>query len=147
MFRYSNDIESIIQILDLKNKAYGSNKISICMIKICGKSICKPLQLIFNQCFVVPMREQYLMKCSGFLLKTIWFSQTNLVSSQGTPVLTRFYLYLTKYINLLMTVLKWEVLFLISQRALDEVWHKGIIFKLEQNFWCTSHCFVLHFKR
>ena len=58
MFRYSNDIESIIQILDLKNKAYGSNKISICMIKTCGKSICKPLQLIFNQCFVVPVHKK-----------------------------------------------------------------------------------------
>ena len=32
------------------NKAHGHDKISIRMIKICGKSICKPLQLIFNQC-------------------------------------------------------------------------------------------------
>ena len=37
-----NDIEKIIQNLD-PNKAHGHDKISIRMIKICGKSICKPL--------------------------------------------------------------------------------------------------------
>ena len=45
----NNDIEKIIHNLDL-NKAHGHDKISIRMIKICGKSICKPLNLIFNQC-------------------------------------------------------------------------------------------------
>ena len=44
-----NDIEKIIQNLD-PNKAHGHGKISIFMIKICGKSICKPLQVIFSQC-------------------------------------------------------------------------------------------------
>ena len=44
-----NDIEKIIQNLD-SNKAHGHNKISIHMIKICGKSICKPLLIIFSQC-------------------------------------------------------------------------------------------------
>ena len=39
----------IIQNLD-PNKAHGHDKISICMIKICGKSVCKPLNLIFNRC-------------------------------------------------------------------------------------------------
>ena len=39
----NNDIEMIIQHLN-------PNKISVCMINICGKSICKPLQLIFNHC-------------------------------------------------------------------------------------------------
>ena len=43
----NNDIEKIIQNLD-PNKAHGHDKISI--HKICGKSICKPLQLIFSQC-------------------------------------------------------------------------------------------------
>ena len=32
------------------NKAHGHDKVSIYMIKICGKSICKALQLIFSQC-------------------------------------------------------------------------------------------------
>ena len=45
----NNDIEKIIQNLD-PNKAHGYDKISIRMIKICDKSICKPLQLIFSQC-------------------------------------------------------------------------------------------------
>ena len=45
----SNNTDKIIQNLDL-NKAHGHDKISIRMIKICGKSIYKPLQLIFNQC-------------------------------------------------------------------------------------------------
>ena len=31
-------------------KAHGNDQISIRKIKIFGKSICKPLQLIFNQC-------------------------------------------------------------------------------------------------
>ena len=45
----NNDTEKIIQNLD-PNKAHGHDKISIRMIKICSKSICKPLQLIFSQC-------------------------------------------------------------------------------------------------
>ena len=45
----NNDIEKIIQNLD-PNKAHGHDKISIQMIKSCGKSICKPLNLTFNQC-------------------------------------------------------------------------------------------------
>ena len=47
---FSNtDIEKIIQNLDPK-KADGNHKISIRMIKIWDKSICKPLHLIFSQC-------------------------------------------------------------------------------------------------
>ena len=45
----SNVIEKVIQNLD-PNKAHGHDKVSIRMIKICGKSSCKPLQLIFSQC-------------------------------------------------------------------------------------------------
>ena len=45
----NNDNEKIIQNLD-PNKAHGHDKMNICMIKICGKSICKLLQLIFGQC-------------------------------------------------------------------------------------------------
>ena len=44
-----NDIEKIMLNLD-PNKVHGPDKISIRVTKICGKSICKPLQLIFNQC-------------------------------------------------------------------------------------------------
>ena len=39
----------IIQNLN-PNKAHGPDKISIRMIKICGKSLCKPLEMIFKSC-------------------------------------------------------------------------------------------------
>ena len=41
-----DDILKIIQNVNL-NKARGPGKISIRMIKICGKSLCKPLEMIF----------------------------------------------------------------------------------------------------
>ena len=44
-----NDIATIIRSLD-PNKAYGYDMISIRMLKICDKSICKPLELIFQSC-------------------------------------------------------------------------------------------------
>ena len=42
----SDDIAAFIQNLD-PNKAHGHDMLSICMLKLCGKSICKPLDLIF----------------------------------------------------------------------------------------------------
>ena len=43
-----NDIMKVVQKLD-SNKAHGQDNISIPMIKICGKSICKPLRRIFEE--------------------------------------------------------------------------------------------------
>ena len=43
------DIEKIINKLN-PNKSHGHDMISIRMLKICGKSICKPLRLIFQDC-------------------------------------------------------------------------------------------------
>ena len=45
----SDDIAKIFQKLD-PNKAHGHDMISIRMLKICGNSIYKPLQLIFRSC-------------------------------------------------------------------------------------------------
>ena len=45
----SDDIEKIIQKLD-PNKAHGHDMISIRLLKICGNSIYKPLQLFFRSC-------------------------------------------------------------------------------------------------
>ena len=45
----SDDIAKTIQKLD-PNKAHGHDMISIRMLKICGNSIYKPLQLIFRSC-------------------------------------------------------------------------------------------------
>ena len=42
-----DDIGNIIQRLDPnKDKAHGQDKISICMLKICSNSTCKPLEII-----------------------------------------------------------------------------------------------------
>ena len=43
-----DDIATLIKNLD-PNKAHGHD-ISIRMLKLCGKSICKPLDLIFQSC-------------------------------------------------------------------------------------------------
>ena len=45
---YSKDIGKIIQNLD-SNKAHGHENISVHRLKICGDSICVPLQIIFKQ--------------------------------------------------------------------------------------------------
>ena len=42
-------MENIIQSLD-SNKAHGHDMISIHMLKICGKSIIKPLLMIYKKC-------------------------------------------------------------------------------------------------
>ena len=43
----AEDIGKIIQGLD-HNKAHGHDNVSICMLKICGDAICKPLEMIFS---------------------------------------------------------------------------------------------------
>ena len=43
------DIYKIIKNLD-PNKAHGHDMISIGMVKLCGISICKPLEIIFQNC-------------------------------------------------------------------------------------------------
>ena len=44
-----DDILKIIQNLN-PNKAHGRDKISMAMINICGKSLCKALEMIFKSC-------------------------------------------------------------------------------------------------
>ena len=43
------DIKKIISRLD-SNKAHGDDMISISMLKLCDKTICKPLNIIFKSC-------------------------------------------------------------------------------------------------
>ena len=48
--RFSEDeIAKLIQNLD-PNKVHGHDEINIRMLKICGKTICKPLKFIFREC-------------------------------------------------------------------------------------------------
>ena len=44
-----DDILQIINNID-PNKAHVHDKISICMLKICGDSICRPLKIILKTC-------------------------------------------------------------------------------------------------
>ena len=44
-----DDITKVIENLD-PNKAHGHDNVSIRMLKICGSSIYKPLEMIFKQC-------------------------------------------------------------------------------------------------
>ena len=44
-----DDIATLIKNLD-PNKAHGHDMIRIRMLKLCSKSICKPLDLIFQSC-------------------------------------------------------------------------------------------------
>ena len=41
-------IGNIIQGL-VPNKVHGQDKISICMLRICGNSICNPLEIIYKE--------------------------------------------------------------------------------------------------
>ena len=43
------DIATLIKNVD-PNKAHGHDMLTIRMLKLCGKSICKPLDLIFQSC-------------------------------------------------------------------------------------------------
>ena len=43
------DIYRVINILDI-NKVYGHNEVFVRMLKLCGKSIVKPLFIIFKIC-------------------------------------------------------------------------------------------------
>ena len=45
----TQNIFQIINKLDC-NKVHGHDEISIRMLKICGSSVCRPLQIIYNSC-------------------------------------------------------------------------------------------------
>ena len=59
----TEDILQIINNLD-SNKAHGHDEISMRMLKICGSSVCKPLQIIYKSCLnkgkakVVPVHKK-----------------------------------------------------------------------------------------
>ena len=46
---FTENILQIINKLD-SNKAHGHDEISIRMLKICGISVCRPLQIIYKSC-------------------------------------------------------------------------------------------------
>ena len=150
-----------------KLKLTRDENISIRMIKLCGKSNCKPLQLIFihslrtgpfpiewKKSNLVPLHKQGQKQClktywlvsvvlicrkilqrllfdkkkSGFLLKTIWFSQTNFVSSQETPVLSNFY-FTHEFYQSFSDEFEVRGAFLDITKPFNWVWHKSVIVK------------------
>ena len=70
----SKDIARIIRDLD-PNKAHGHDMISIRMLKICGESISKPLEIIFKSCIE---KGRFLMNGK----KQMWFQSIKKVISK-----------------------------------------------------------------
>ena len=51
MLKFVNNDDILKIIINLKpNKAHGHDKISSRILKLCGDSLCRPLELIFNDC-------------------------------------------------------------------------------------------------
>ena len=72
------DIEKVIQSLD-PNKAHGHDMISIRMLKICGKSIIKPLLIIYKNClekgcFPNEWKKASLLPICGKVLERILYN-------------------------------------------------------------------------
>ena len=74
-----NDIEKIIQNLH-PNKAHNHYKISISMIKICGKSVFKSLQLslikvLMEKCQNSPVHKKVISNVCGEILEKLIFNE------------------------------------------------------------------------
>ena len=141
------------------------------MIKICCKTFCKSLQLIFSQCIdtgyfplewkkanVVPAHKKGDKQClknyrpvsllpiCGKIFERLIFNEmfgflieNNLISSNQSGFKTRDSC-LNQLLSITHEIYKpfddgFEVrgVFLDISKAFDKVWHKGIIFKLQQN--------------
>ena len=89
----SNDIAKIIQDLD-SNKARGHDVVSILMLKICGESVSKPLEIIFKSCL-----EKISLLMNG--KKQMWFQSIKMVirKCQETIDLFYYFQYVERYLN------------------------------------------------
>ena len=146
-------IATLIKNLD-PNKAHGHDMISIRMLKLCGKSICKPLDLIFQSCIkqgkfptewkkanVVPVHK----KGDKQILKN--YRPVSLLPICGKIFERLIYNNLFEYfiendlmsqnqsgfkpgdscINQLISITH-EI-----YQSFEKVWHEGLIYKLKQN--------------
>ena len=131
---FINDTAKILQNLD-PNKAHAQDKISIRMLQLCGNSVCKPLELIFQQAMesgsfqsewkkgnVVPVYkkdEKECLKIIGLSISLLPICGKNfekLIFNEMLQLISRNQLgfkplLLMKYINHLMIDLKLEMLF------------------------------------
>ena len=133
------DILQIIRKLDL-NKAYSHDMISICMLKLCGDSLCQPLELISKRVYEMvgfhwtgkrPMLFLFIRKVINKLSKTI--------------IQFHFYLFVGKYLNACFMI-PCLILFLrmmyFLQINLDSDWEILVsisFFQLSWDFKCFSH--------
>ena len=162
-----DDILKIIQNLN-PNKAHGPDKISIRMIKICGKSLCKPLEMIFKSCIkkgeypsewkkanVVPVHKKgdkqllknyrpiSLLPIFGKIFERIiynnifeYLTTNKLISDNqsgfkpGDSCINQLLSITHEIYHSLDNGLEVRGVFLDISKALDKVWHEGLILKL-----------------
>ena len=86
----SKDIARIIRDLD-PNKAHGHDMISIRMLKICGETISKPLEIIFKSCIE---KGRFLMNGQ----KQMWFQSIKKVISKCQET-TDLFQHVEKYLS------------------------------------------------
>ena len=91
---FSHDkIAKVIQNLD-PNKAHGQDNISIRMVKVCGTSIYKPLEIVFNQCLETGVFLSEWKKVTSFI-----FTKKGTNRSCKTTAQCRCYLYVGKFLK------------------------------------------------
>ena len=165
-----DDILKIIQNLN-PNKAYGPDKISIRMIKICGKLLCKPLEIIFpvykkgDKQLLKNYRPISLLPIFGKIFERMIYNNifeyltTNKLISDNQSGFKPC----DSCINQLLSIthdiyhsldngLEVRGVFLDISKAFDKVWHEGLILKLNQygiseNLLCLIKCFLKNRKR
>ena len=96
-----DDIKNIINKLD-SNKVHGDDMISILMLKLCDKSICKPLNIIFKSSLIFP--------------KSSLISKNQSEFKPGDSCVTNYQTLLMKSFPALMTITKLEGYSLIFQK-------------------------------
>ena len=160
---FSQDgIAKIIQNLD-PNKPHGHDNISIRMLKICGFSLYKPLEMIFKQCIetgvfpsewkksnIVPIYKKgyqqtlknywpvLLLSICGRILES-FFIENKLISSNqsgfkpGDSCINQLLCITHEIYESFHVGLEVRSVFLDISKAFNKVWHDGIIYKLTQN--------------
>ena len=91
---FSHDkIAKVIQNLD-PNKAHGHDNISIRMVKVCGPSIYKPLEIIFNDAL-----KLVFFHLNGKKVTSLLFTKKGTNRCCKTSVLCRCYLDVRKFLK------------------------------------------------
>ena len=156
-----DDILNVIKKLD-PSKAYGYDQISIRMVQICDKAICKPLHLIFSSCIesgifptewkmanVVPIHKRddkqnvknyrpvSLLPIFGKIFERLIYNEMYSFFIENDLISSNQSGFKQRDSHDIYQSLDqgYEVrgVFLDISKAFDKVWHKGLIHKLKQN--------------